>query len=162
MIIPIIRTPANVGAALAIACFLSEGNRFAARWKSARILHYALPIVLMLVLVQQSYSWMRTGGIPQWSDDYHARSARAIQDLKDGLPQPPRDSEIVLVNPGSIQFDKDPPTVIRLVYHDFTLKGALFRKQQQADTYLANSKCDHTFLAIWKGTGFELRDLSRH
>jgi hypothetical protein len=154
--------PACIGAALVIAGLFWESEKLATRWRAARVLRYALPIVFIIVVVQQSFGWFRNDSVPRWFDDLHARSSVVERTLKDALPQPPHGAEIVLVIPEFTHFDQNPSTVLKIIYHDTTLTGALFKEQQQADAYLAQRTSGNTFLAFWNGTSFELEDLSHH
>ncbi len=154
--------PACIGAALIIGGLFCEGEKLATRSRVARVLRYALPAVFIIVVAQQSYGWIKNDSVPQWLDNMHEFSALVIRSLKEALPQPPHGAEILVVIPEFTQFDDNPATLLKIIYHDNTLTGAVFKDQQQADTYLANRKSNDTFLAIWNGTGFELKDLSHH
>lgn len=154
--------PACIGAAFIIAGFFCESERLWVKWRIARVSSYVLPMVFITIMVQQSYRWIKFDPVPWWYDDLHARSALVIRSLKDVLPQPPHGAEILLVIPEFTQFEENPATLLKIIYHDNTLTGASFKEQQQVDAYLAKPISDKTFLAIWKGTGFELKDLSQH
>ncbi|HJR09525.1 MAG TPA: hypothetical protein VJ842_19845 [Pyrinomonadaceae bacterium] len=153
--------PANIGAALMIAGLFCESGKFWARTRPARALRYALPFVFIALVAWQSYSWIKFNSVPRWYDTYHERNAQMIRALKAVLPAPPPHAEIVLVIPEATQFEQNPTRVLKIVYHDFTLTGALFKERGQAEAHLAQPTSDKTFLAVWEGGAFKLQDLSR-
>ena len=59
-----------------------------------------------------------------------------VSALKEVLPRPPRNAEIVLVYP-DVPLDRDITILLRVIYHNNTLRGALFTKRQEANEYLS-------------------------
>lgn len=151
--------PANVGLALFVGGFISSLAALEGRWKIAHHLRCALALILIALLAQHAYQWIKFDHIPKWYDDFHARSRKMLSSLKAVLPDPPENAEIVLVVPEVTQFDQGPTQVLRIAYHDLTLKGALFSEQQKAEEYLANHGTSNLFLIVWKGDRFELSTL---
>ena len=79
-----------------------------------------LPIAFTVLLAQQSFSWLRHDRIPRY-DNLHARRAFVLAALKEALPQPPPNSEIVLVLPELIHLDANMSSLIEVSYHNLTL-----------------------------------------
>ncbi|HLL71595.1 MAG TPA: glycosyltransferase family 39 protein [Pyrinomonadaceae bacterium] len=155
--------PANIGTALAVAALFCIGGKLWARSSPslARALRYALPFAFISIVAWQSYSWLKFNSVPRWYDAYHARNVRIIRGLKAALPAPPPHAKIVLVIPEATQFEQDASRVLKIIYHDFTLTGALFRERKQAEAHLSQPTSGKTLLAVWDGVRFELQDSSR-
>jgi hypothetical protein len=153
--------PANIGVALAVAALFAGSVVPVVGGRAAGVLRRALPAAFVLILFQQSYTWVRGGAVPQWYDDYHARSASMIRSLKGVLPAPPGGSEVVLVIPEFSQFDQSPGTLLKVIYRDPTLNGALFKDPREAEAYVSGRGGASTFLATWKGDGFDLKAPAR-
>ncbi|HEX8421993.1 MAG TPA: hypothetical protein VF634_01195, partial [Pyrinomonadaceae bacterium] len=124
--------PANIGVALMIAGLFCASGKLWARWRPLRALRYALPLVFTALVIWQSYTWLKFNSVPRWYDTFHARNVQIINALKAALPAPPPHAKIVLVIPEATQFEQNPTRVLKIVYHDFTLTGALFKGRQEA------------------------------
>ena len=148
---------ATVGLALAVAAFFAQVGGRDARTGAAGLLRRALPAAFVLAMFALSYAWVKGGAAPTWIDNYHARSAVLVRSLKDALPAPERGSEVVLVIPEFTQFNQDPGMVLRVIYHDPTLAGALFKEPREAEAYVAGRGEVTTYLATWNGSGFDLK-----
>lgn len=152
---------ATVGLALAVAAFMAQvgGRDF---WSGrAGLPRRALPAAFVLATFAVSYAWVRGGAAPEWIDNYHARSAVFIRSLKEALPAPAPGSEVVLVIPEFTQFNQDPGVVLKVVYHDPTLTGALFKEPREAEAYVAGRGGAPAYLATWNGSGFDVKGRPR-
>jgi hypothetical protein len=150
--------PANVGTALFIAGFFQAANSRWSKIRIARPLQSIIPMVFIVLLAQQSYSWLRGNSLLKWYDSIHTRRAAVVQALKVALPQPPPYTNILLVVPEVIHLDKNMSSFIRIVYHDLTLTCDQFVNEQEAEKFLTNSKLQNIMLAVWREGSFEIRE----
>jgi hypothetical protein len=149
--------PASIGAALYLGELFKEVHVRLSKWRLWRRVGWVLPFAFIGLMAWQTVFWLRHDNMPGWYDELHERRAAAVKSLKEVLPQPPPNSEVVLVFPEVIHLDLNTSSLVRVIYHDQTLTGHLFKDEREAEKSFEGNQSEPRFLAVWNGSKFELR-----
>lgn len=152
--------PANIGTSLFLAGMVEEVTTRVSRPIIANCLKYALPVVFVLVVAQRSSSWLKADGVMRWYDEVHRNRDRVVRALKESVPQPPRYSKFVLSIPWIIHLDANISSLIRVIYHDFTLAGELVGSARETEESQVHHSSAPVYVGVWQDGGLRVRQVA--
>lgn len=150
--------PATVGAAFFLAGVIFQLSAIIKNKKLSNIITSIVSTAIISTVVFCCHHWLNNDAVTKWYKQHITEGMKIFEGFKKVVPAPSSNAEFVIIMKQPSMLDQGASIMLRVAYHDLSLKGKYFKSKKFAYLYFKNSSAVERYLLEWNNGQFKLID----